>query len=157
MTSSGFTSNFKRQEGAILFISLIILLLVTIVAIGSTRLSTAGQRISLNYQVKNSTFQLADSALVQARDALSGSNASQQARSSTGFVRQTTTENSITHQNIRTNTVSRRAGITSGNSFSTDGSAPGVFMYTTEATASVDSMNIVTVLEEGFIKHDVGN
>nr|MDT0252195.1 hypothetical protein [Endozoicomonas sp.] len=35
----------------------------TMVAIASTRLSTMGQRVSMTYQLQNSTFQAADIAL----------------------------------------------------------------------------------------------
>ena len=53
----------NKEQGAILFISPIMLLLITMVAISSTLLSTTGQRVSLTYQLQNSTFQAADSEL----------------------------------------------------------------------------------------------
>ncbi|WP_257292465.1 PilX N-terminal domain-containing pilus assembly protein [Endozoicomonas sp. ONNA1] len=148
--------NKTKQDGAILFVSLIILLLITIVAIGSSRLSTNGQRISFNYQLKNSTFQTADSSLIEAQVMLSDSPiASEQANDSGGFSLSSTTTNSVTGLQIQSNTNTVRTGILGGNSLSADGSAPKVYVYTTEATSELTALNISTVLEEGFIKPDV--
>ncbi|WP_194842588.1 PilX N-terminal domain-containing pilus assembly protein [Endozoicomonas sp. OPT23] len=141
----------QRQDGAILFISLIILLLVTIVAIGSTRLSTTGQRISLNYQAKNSTFQAADSALASIRrDVESNPLASALASQPNGYgPPPEITDPNISGRQITTRTNTRRLGLLPG--FGSNSGIP-IYVYRTEATSTLDDMNISSELEEGFIR-----
>lgn len=56
----------RRQSGAVLVISLIILLVITILAIGSTRTSTLEEKMAGNTRDRNLAFQSTESAIREA-------------------------------------------------------------------------------------------
>ncbi len=142
-----------KQDGAILFISLIILLLVTIVGISNVSLSTSNQRISFNYQTKNSTFQSSDSALKLAQTQLrTGGPTQTMAATPGGFI-----NNSVTPyagDDIQTETTTWQQGALKGSSLK-QGSFT-LFEYVTESNSSIPQQNTRTILREGFIQPSVG-
>ncbi|MGI2028827.1 PilX N-terminal domain-containing pilus assembly protein [Endozoicomonas acroporae] len=142
------------QQGAILFISLIMLLLITMLAIGSTRLSTMGQRLSLTYQLQNSTFQAADSALMATQRILEDSSfALNQAESKKGFVKDNYVypgSNANLEVTVSTETKLKEKLLDSGSSLGAGKGLPQTFIYETTSTARIDGYDIVTELAQGY-------
>ncbi|KEI72848.1 PilX N-terminal domain-containing pilus assembly protein [Endozoicomonas elysicola] len=142
-----------KQQGAILFISLIILLLITMVAIGSTRLSTMGQRVSMTYQLQNTTFQAADSALRSTQRLLEESAfALEQAANGNFQPDPYEYTNGTTNLTVRavTETTLREKISDSGSSLGVGKGLPQTFIYETTSTAQIDGYEIVTELEQGY-------
>lgn len=142
-----------RQQGAILFISLIILLLITMVAIGSTRLSTMGQRVSMTYQLQNTTFQAADSALRSTQRLLEESAFALEQAANGNFqpdpYEYTNGTNNLTVRAV-TETTLREKISDSGSSLGVGKGLPQTFIYETTSTARIDGYDIVTELEQGY-------
>ncbi|WP_299733727.1 PilX N-terminal domain-containing pilus assembly protein [uncultured Endozoicomonas sp.] len=142
-----------QQRGAILFVSLIILLLITMVAIGSTRLSTMGQRTSLTYQLQNTAFQAADSALDSTQRLLENSSFALD-RATAGTLPEQVYEyddatTGLTTQ-ATTNTTLQEKVSDSGNSLGVGKGLPQVYLYETTSTSEISGYQIVTELEQGY-------
>ena len=141
-------NNNQKQHGAILFISLIILLLITLVAIGSTKLSTSGQRIAFNFQLQNTTFQAAESALDETVRLLEESEfeVRQVLASPAGRTRNATFTDSNGFE-VRTTTLTTfTENLYTGGSIGKSRS----LIFKIISTASVNGFNAVTELEHGF-------
>ncbi len=140
----------EKQQGAILFISLIILLLMTIVAVGSVQLSTMGQRISMTYQLQNTSFQVAESALNKTQRLLERSPfALNQANN--GTLRETYKYTPAGLKVTATTTTQLRERVLdSGNSLGVGKSLPQIFIYETRSTTQIDGYDISTELEQGY-------
>ncbi|KEQ15011.1 PilX N-terminal domain-containing pilus assembly protein [Endozoicomonas numazuensis] len=153
------TTSPNQQQGAILFISLIILLLVTIVAIGSTRLSTMGQRVSHNYQLKNTSFQAAESGLESShRLLLSSSFFMSQADQAMSDPNSNGLESSFVYNDVNggvTTDVATESKLVekivdSGNSLGVGKGSPQFYVYETLSTANIrDNNDVESVLERG--------
>ena len=139
----------SKEHGSILFTTLILLLVITMIAIGSTRLSTAGQRISFNYQMKNTSFQAADSALVEAVEQLANSPVTE-----TFVIELPPQKDPQTGNNIISTVNVERTRVAVGDSLSV--TAPKTFAYKMISQANISGLNIETELEQGFLKPDVG-
>ena len=156
----------NKEQGSVLFVSLIILLIITVVAIGSTRVSTAGQRISFNYQMKNSTFQAADSALAEAKERLVSSPVNGSFSFPAAFDNPWGDAN---RPSLPVEVSIRRLRIADGGSLSV--TAPKTYAYKIISCSEVlscsagtsdcipvckPSSDFPSELEEGFLKPDVG-
>lgn len=137
-----------KQQGAILFISLIILLMMTAIAVSSVRYSTMDQRVSLTFQQKNSTFQAAESALKKNSDAMETVFAIEQAKSG-GFT-ETFTFTDTQGTQVNATATTTRIGLMPGSSAQIG--ELKLYRFKTESTASITNNNTVTELEAGFIK-----
>ncbi|WP_062268578.1 PilX N-terminal domain-containing pilus assembly protein [Endozoicomonas arenosclerae] len=138
----------NSERGAILFISLIILLLVTVIAIGSVRYATLDQRISLTVQQKNTTFQAAESGLSQNENAMNFKFAIDQARVD-GYT-ETFTFTDTSGSQVTAQATTRQVGIVQGQSLRSDGLK--LYRFRTESNATMNNANTVTDLEAGFVK-----
>ena len=142
-----------HQKGAILFVSLIILLLITMVAIGSTRLSTMGQRTSLTYQLQNTSFQAADSALGSTQRLLENSSFALDRATNGTLPEQVYDYNDATTgltTRATTNTILQEKVSDSGNSLGVGKGLPQVYLYETTSTSEIAGYQIVTELEQGY-------
>ncbi len=141
-----------KQQGAILFISLIILLLITMVAISSTRLSTMGQRVSMTYQMQNTIFQGADSALDHTQRLLNTSphalNLAYRGALSQKFSYPDTTTGLTV--NAESTTVLAERIIDNSSSLGVGKGLPQVQIYTINSNASIDGYTIETQLQQGY-------
>ncbi|WOG26430.1 PilX N-terminal domain-containing pilus assembly protein [Endozoicomonas sp. 8E] len=138
----------KAERGAILFISLIILLLVTVIAIGSVRYSTVDQRISLTVQQKNSTFQAAESSLSQNENDMDLKFAVDQAGE--GGYTQSFIFTDASGSQVTAQATTTRIGIVQGQGLRSDGLK--LYRFRTVSNANMNNANTVTELEAGFIK-----
>lgn len=143
------TVSKPKQQGAILFITLIILMMMTVVAITSTRISTSGQRISFNHQMKNTSFQTAEKGLLAAKNQLVNTPNQENFTNTSPFTDPQTGQNIVTEMTVT------KAEIMTGNSLSV--SAPRMNAYKIVSTSTITSMNIVTELEEGYLKPEVAD
>lgn len=140
----------RPQQGAILFVSLIILLLITMVAVGSVRLSTMEQRISMTYQLQNNSFQAADSGLNRTQRLLENNTfALAQAKEGTlsKSYKYTAAGPTIT---VSTKTTLREKMADSGNSIGVGKGLPQIYMFETTSTTNLNGYDISTELEQGY-------
>ena len=140
----------RPQQGAILFVSVMILLLLTMVAVGSVRLSTMEQRISMTYQLQNNSFQAADSGLNRTQRLLENNTfALAQAKEGTlsKSYEYTAAGPKIT---VSTETTLREKMADSGNSIGVGKGLPQIYMFETTSTTDLDGYDISTELEQGY-------
>ncbi len=65
---------YKHQQGVVLIVSLILLLLLTLISVSGMKNTILEEKMAGNYKDKNSAFQAGEAALREAEDSLDPSN-----------------------------------------------------------------------------------
>lgn len=148
--------NYSRQQGAVLLVGLLILLLATLISVAAMNNSNLQERMASNAQNLNQTFQTAQSAIDNKMSNIDYSEMSQAIATATATNPTWPTSSFSLGNSSVTTTVTmkyRGEGLSKGNSMTADEGASNIppQIFELLATSQMSGNNAASNIVQGFI------
>ncbi len=168
MKSIQYLSIHKRQDGAVLIFSIILLLVMTLLGLSSLNTSTLQERVAANSQDYSRTFQASESATaIEVTTLIAGNGTNNRLGIALNLNGQPTPAQTFAGMdpNVTTQTTVQSIGqvspLLSGNSITPDGTSVPLNHYVMRTTSYIgndpgfngtDDNRVTTTISQGFIR-----